>query len=98
MARLAAGPGREPSRPAPRGAPTRHLRLTPQSAIGPHQELCVPGGLLPRPPVGQGCVTPRPQVAAPDPRLPNASGRRPSNLDRDEFNIITLSVKSITIC
>src|SRR5262249_40617470 len=56
VARLAAGPGREASRPAPCGAPTRHLRLTPQSAIGPHQELSVPGGLFPRPPVGQGCV------------------------------------------
>jgi hypothetical protein len=77
LARLAAGPGRETSRPAPCGAPTRHLRLTPQSAIGPHQELCVPGGLFPRPPVGQACVSARPQVAAPGPRLANASGRRP---------------------
>src|SRR5215475_3543112 len=87
VARLAAGPGREASRPAPCGAPTRHLRLTPQSAIGPHQELCVPGGLFPRPPVGQDCVTACPQVAAPDPRLANASGRRPSTLDRDELHI-----------
>jgi hypothetical protein len=74
---LRPGPGRETSRPAPCGAPSRHLRLTPQSAIGPHQELCVPGGFLPRPPVGQACVNARPQVAAPVPRLANASGRRP---------------------
>jgi len=74
---LRPGPGRETSRPAPCGAPTRHLRLTPQSAIGPHQELSVPGGLVPRPPVGQACVDARPQVAAPVPRLANASGRRP---------------------
>jgi len=73
VARLAAGPGRETSRPAPCGAPTRHLRLTPQSAIGPHQELYVPGGLVPRPPVGQACVRARPQVAAPDPRSQDAS-------------------------
>src|SRR5882762_4909886 len=77
VARLAAGPGREASRPAPCGAPTRHFRLTPHSAIGPHQELYVPGGFLPRPPVGQACVIARPQVAAPGPRLANASGRRP---------------------
>src|SRR5262249_10734471 len=38
-----------------------------------------------------------PQGAAPDPRLANASGRRPSNLDRDRGSIITLSVKSIAI-
>ena len=50
---LRPGPGRETSRPAPCGAPTRHLRLTPQSAIGPCQELFVPGGFLPRPPVGR---------------------------------------------
>src|SRR4051812_3752095 len=50
---LRPGPGRETSRPAPGGAPTRHLRLTPQSAIGPRQELFVPGGFLPRPPVGR---------------------------------------------
>src|SRR5882757_5096996 len=73
LARFAAGPGRETSRPAPCGAPTRHLRLTPQSAIGPHQELYVPGGLVPRPPVGQACVRARPQVAAPGPRSQDAS-------------------------
>jgi hypothetical protein len=61
--------GRETSRPAPCGAPTRHLRLTPQSAIGPHQELCVPGGFLPRPPVGQACVNACPQVPLPIPAL-----------------------------
>ena len=84
---LRPGPGREASRPAPCGAPTRHLRLTPQSAIGPRQELFVPGGLFPRPPVGQACVNACPQGAAPDPRLANASGRRPSNLDRDHLHI-----------
>jgi hypothetical protein len=56
-----------PGRPAPCGAPTRHLRLTPQSALGPRQELCVPGGFLPRPPVGQVCVNAPPAGAAPDP-------------------------------
>src|SRR5215510_1072034 len=70
---LRPGPGRETSRPAPCGAPTRHLRLTPQSAIGPHQELSVPGGFLPRPPVDRGCVNTRPRVAAPDPRFQDAS-------------------------
>jgi hypothetical protein len=70
---FATGPGRETSRPAPCGAPTRHLRLTPQSAIGPRQELYVPGGLVPRPPVGQACVRARPQVAAPGPRSQDAS-------------------------
>ena len=84
---LRPGPGREASRPAPCGAPTRHLRLTPQSAIGPLQELSVPGGLFPRPPVDQDCETPCPQVTAPGPRLANASGRRPSTLDRDELHI-----------
>src|SRR5262249_46550249 len=68
-----------------------------QSAIGPHQELSVPGRFFPRPPAGQGCVNACPQVAAPGPRLANASGRRPSNLDRDSGSIITLSVKSIAI-
>src|SRR5262249_51864624 len=97
VARLAAGPGREASRPAPCGAPTRHLRLTPQSAIGPHQELSVPGGLFPRPPVGQICVNTRPQVAAPGPRLANASGRRPSNLDRDEFTHTVKSPSASTV-
>src|SRR5882757_2564040 len=66
---LRPGPGRETSRPAPCGAPTRHLRLTPQSAIGPHQELYVPGGLVPRPPVGQACVVACPQVPLPVPAL-----------------------------
>jgi hypothetical protein len=66
---LRPGPGREASRPAPCGAPTRHLRLTPQSALGPHQELSVPGGLIPRPPVGQACVIACPQVPLPVPAL-----------------------------
>jgi hypothetical protein len=83
LARLTPGRGREASRPAPCGAPTRHFRLTPQSALGPHQELCVPGGLFPRPPVGQDLRNRLPAGAAPGPHLANASGRRPSSLDRD---------------
>jgi hypothetical protein len=71
--RLAPDRGRETSRPAPCGAPTRHLRLTPPSAIGPRQELYVPGGLVPRPPVGQVCVDACPQVAAPGLRSQDAS-------------------------
>ena len=76
---LRPGPGRETSRPAPCGAPTRHLRLTPQSAIGPRQELCVPGGFLPRPPVGQVCVCACPQVPLPVPamRTPPEGAPRP---------------------
>jgi hypothetical protein len=35
--------------------------------------------------------------AAPVPRLQDASGRRPSNLDRDGGSIVTLKVKSSTI-
>jgi hypothetical protein len=34
LARFATGPGRETSRPAPCGAPTRHLRLTPHQRSG----------------------------------------------------------------
>jgi hypothetical protein len=66
---LRPGLGVKASRPAPCGAPTRHFRLTPHSAIGPHQDLSVPGGLLPRPPVGQACVVARPQVPLPFPTL-----------------------------
>src|SRR4051812_45455135 len=69
VARLAAGPGREASRSAPCGAPTRHLRLTPPSAIGPHQGLSVPGGCFPTPPVGQDCVTPARRLPLPVPAL-----------------------------
>src|SRR5262249_57506685 len=46
VARLAAGPGREASRPAPCGAPTRHLRLTPQSAIRPPPDPFFPARFI----------------------------------------------------
>jgi len=72
-ARLAPDDGRETSRPAPCGAPTRHLRLTPQSAIGPHQELSVPGGWVPRPPVVRVCVDACRRLPAPGPRSQDAS-------------------------
>ena len=83
LARLTPGPGREASRPAPCGAPTRHFRLTPQSALGPHQELMCPWRVIPEAARGSGLRRRPPAGAAPGHHLANASGRRPSSLDRD---------------
>src|SRR5690349_20905451 len=97
MARPRPGPGREASRPAPCGAPTRHLRLTPLSAIGPYQELSVPGRFVPRPPVGQGCVKARPQVPLPLPALRTPPEGAPRLRIGMGHSIVTLSVKSTAI-
>jgi hypothetical protein len=55
-----------------------------------------PWRVSPEPARGSGVRPPRPQVAAPAPRLQDASGRRPSYLDRDMSRLakISLDVKS----
>src|SRR5262245_38222585 len=75
--RITPDDGRETSRPAPCGAPTRHLGLYAfdRGRTGP-----APSdrrGCRVRP-GDEGCVRPSLAGAAPVPRLQNASGRRPS--------------------
>ena len=75
--RIAPDDGRETSRPAPCGAPTRHLGLYAfdRGRTGPAhsgRRGC------PSTARGRGCVSPSLAGAAPVPRLQNASGRRPS--------------------
>ena len=67
--------------PAPCGAPTRHLGLY---AFDGGRTGPTPSGRrgCPSTARGRGCVSPL-AGAAPVPRLANASGRRPSNLERD---------------
>src|SRR5262249_27149612 len=100
-----AGDGTACGRPWARSGTPRALRRAnaASSAYASVSDRAAPGAVcpwqvFPEAARGSDCVTARPQGAAPDPRLANASGRRPSNLDRDELNIITLSVKSTTIC
>jgi len=49
------GPGRETSRPAPCGAPTRHLRLTPHQRSDQTGAVC-PCRFVPSVARGPGCV------------------------------------------
>src|SRR5262245_51085305 len=90
------GPGREASRPAPCGAPTRHLCLCAfdRGRTGP-----APSGRRGCPSTARGrwLRPPSPAGAAPAPRQQDASGRRPRRVDRDGGNIVTLKVKSSII-
>src|SRR5438093_4402324 len=61
-------PGREASRPAPCGAPTRHLSFWPLTVVGPGR-LVVAGEAARVRPGDEGCVSPWPAGAAPAPRL-----------------------------
>jgi hypothetical protein len=79
------GPGRETSRPAPCGAPTRHLGLTPQSAIGPDQELFVPGGVCPEAARGSGLRKRLPAGCRSRSPLSRRLMKTPSTMDRDGF-------------
>lgn len=60
------GPGREASRPAPCGAPPRHLGLSPLTVVGPGR-LVVTGEVARVPPGVGGCVVPRSRVPLPFP-------------------------------
>src|SRR5437867_10658569 len=66
------GPGREASRPAPCGAPTRHLSFWPLTVVGPGR-LVVAGEAARVRPGDEGCVSPLPAGAAPVPRSQDAS-------------------------
>ena len=72
------------------------LAFMPLTVVGPGR-LIVAGEAARVPPGVGSCVLPRSQVPLPVPRLQNASGRRPSYLDRDRLNITTLQVKSNNI-
>jgi hypothetical protein len=69
------------------------LAFMPLTVVGPGRLLVADEAARVRP-GDEGCVSPSLAGAAPVPRLQNASGRRPSNLDRDRLTIITLEVKS----
>src|SRR5215470_19215524 len=71
----------------------KHLRAYALPTARTDQDLFVPGRFARAPPVGKVAST-SPAGALPLPALTNASGRRPSNLDRDGRNIVTLWVKS----
>ena len=79
--------GVKTSRPAPCGAPTRHLRLTPQSAIGPHQELFVPGGFIPEAARGSGLRKYPPAGCRSRSPLSRRLMKTPSSMDRDHLHI-----------
>src|SRR5262245_22727509 len=90
------GPGREASRPAPCGAPTRHLGLYAfdRGRTGP-----APSGRrgCPSTARGRGCVLHRPQVPLPFPARKTPHENAPRRVDRDSSSIITLRVKSSSI-
>src|SRR4029450_12632524 len=90
------GPGRETSRPAPCGAPTRHLGLYAfdRGRTGP-----APSGRrgCPSTARGRGCVLHRSQVPLPVPAVKTPPEGAPRRVDRDGRNITTLKVKSSTI-
>src|SRR5499426_271631 len=90
------GPGREASRPAPCGAPTRHLGLYAfdRGRTGPARSGrrgC------PSTARGRGCVLHRSQVPLPLPARKTPHENAPGRVDRDGRNITTLKVKSSTI-
>src|SRR5262245_1393154 len=90
------GPGRETSRPAPCGAPTRHLGLYAfdRGRTGPGRSArrgC------PSTARGRGCVLHRSQVPLPFPAVKTPPEGAPRRVDRDRLNIITLKVKSSII-
>src|SRR5262245_881587 len=90
------GPGREASRPAPCGAPTRHLGLYAfdRGRTGP-----APSGRrgCPSTARGRGCVLHRSQVPLPVPARKTPHENAPGRVDRDGGNITTLKVKSSII-
>src|SRR5262245_50290521 len=88
------GPGREASRPAPCGAPTRHLGLSAfdRGRTGPGRSArrgC------PSTARGRSCCLHRPQLPFPAVKTPPEGA--PRRVDRDRPNIITLKVKSSII-
>src|SRR5262245_17490218 len=97
--RLAPDRGRETSRPAPCGAPTRHLRLTPQSAVGPHQELSVPGGVVPEAARGPGLRKRLPAGCRSRSPLSRRLMKTPSTMDRDgqKHNVAASEVKRFSL-
>src|SRR5262245_26803695 len=89
------GPGREASRPAPCGAPTRHLGLYAfdRGRTGPGRSArrgC------PSTARGRGCVLHRSQVPLPLPARKTPHENAPGRVDRDGGNITTPKVKSST--
>src|SRR4029450_14007637 len=86
------GSGREASRPAPCGAPTRHLGFWPLTVVGPGR-LLVAGEAARVRPRGEGCgpFAPRCRSRSPPTRRLR---KAPPYLDRDGRSIITLRVKS----
>src|SRR5262249_9378428 len=90
------GPGREASRPAPCGAPTRHLGLYAfgRGRTGPGRSArrgC------PSTARGRGCVSHRSQVPLPFPAFKTPPEGAPRRVDRDGLSIVTLKVKSSII-
>jgi hypothetical protein len=67
------------------------LAFMPLTVVGPGR-LLVAGEAARVPPGIGGCVSPPLAGAAPVPRLANASGRRPSNLDRDPWHVVSISL------
>src|SRR5215831_2626428 len=88
--------GREASRPAPCGAPTRHLGLYAfdRGRTGP-----APSGRrgCPSTARGRGCVLHRSQVPLPLPTFKTPHECAPRRVDRDGLRIVTLQVKSSII-
>jgi hypothetical protein len=64
----------------------KHLRAYALPTARTDQDLFVPGRFTRAPPVGKVAST-SPAGALPLPALTNASGRRPSNLDRDRMHV-----------
>src|SRR5262245_9523734 len=90
------GPGREASRPAPCGAPTRQLGLYAfdRGRTGPGRSArrgC------PSTARGRGCVLHRSQVPLPVPARKTPHENAPGRVDRDGRNITMLKVKSSII-
>ena len=96
VVRIAPDDGRETSRPAPCGAPTRHLGLYAfdRGRTGP-----TPSGRrgCPSTARGRGCVSHRSQVPLPFPACKTPPEGAPRRVDRDGFNIDMLLVKSSNI-
>src|SRR5262249_13147629 len=91
--RIAPDEGRDCVTPRASRRANKHLRAYALRTTRPDQDLFVPGRFARAPPVGKVAST-SPAGALPLPALTNASGRRPSNLDRDGRNIVTRWVKS----
>src|SRR5262245_38822778 len=80
------GPGREASRPAPCGAPTRHLGLYAfdrgRTGPGPSARRGCPSTAR-----GRGCVLHRSQVPLPLPAVKTPHENAPGRVDRDRLHV-----------